>query len=111
MIGTEDEAIGTGEAEMIAGMARRVDRCHSGDRIAIAQQNIGREGGIGAEMEGIGGRTCACLEGSGRAEMVRMGMAEKDGGDLPLGRGHDVLEVTVIVRSGIKHDKAVAASR
>ena len=83
MIGTEDEAVGTGEAEMIAGMSRRVDRSHSRDRIAIPQQDVGREGGIGAEMESIGGCAGACLEGSGRAEMVRMGVTEKDSRDLP----------------------------
>ena len=36
-----------------------------------------------------------------------MGMTEKDGCDLPMGRSRDILEVTVIVRIGLKHDKAV----
>jgi putative tricarboxylic transport membrane protein len=43
----------------------------------------------------------AYLEGSGRPKMVRMGMTEKDSRDLPLGCSQDVLEVIVIIRSGL----------
>jgi hypothetical protein len=78
MVGAEDDPVLAGEAEMIAGMAGRMQRDHAGDAVAIAQQDIGREGGIGAEMEGVGHGAGAGLQRSRRAEMVGMGVAEQD---------------------------------
>src|SRR5688572_7867755 len=48
MIGAEDKAVGTREAEMIAGMTWCMDGGHSSHCIAIPQWNIGKEGWIGA---------------------------------------------------------------
>jgi hypothetical protein len=72
VISTEDEASQMGETEMIAGMSRCMERCHFHDRIAIPQQNIRREGGIGAQIKGESSRAGACFQGSGRAEMISM---------------------------------------
>ena len=59
-------------------MPWRMDCRHPCDGVAILQQNIGREGGIGAQMEGVGGGAGSGLEGGGRTEMIRMGMTEED---------------------------------
>ena len=63
MIGTEDDAVRAGKAEMFAGMARCVEGCHPCHVIPVMQENVGREGWICTEMEPNCGCPCVGLEG------------------------------------------------
>ena len=54
MVGAEDDAVGAGETEMVAGVAGRMQAGHAGNHAAVLKRHVRLEGRIGTAVEGEG---------------------------------------------------------
>ena len=70
MIGAENDPIPGREAEMVAGVPRRVDREHSRHHVPIVDEDIRLEGWIGYPMERKGRCSRPGLKRGGGAQMI-----------------------------------------